>query len=79
MADPKKETSENLPTLNDTDVQSDLPEATNGKEEQQKASKTSRFMVPIGGKTYAVDAENASEAGKKARALYDKEEKETKK
>lgn len=69
---------ENLPTVNDTDVQTDLPEATDDTQETQEASDKDRFMVTLGGNVYSVDAKNSVEAGKKARALYDKETKEKK-
>lgn len=70
--------SENLPTINDTKVQDDLPEATDDSQETQQASDTERYMVTLGGQVYAVDAKNSVEAGKKARALYDKDQKENK-
>lgn len=70
--------SENLPTINDTDVQTDLPEATDDSQEVQKASDTEKYMVTLGGRVYAVEAKDSTEAGKKARKLYDKETKETK-
>jgi hypothetical protein len=70
--------SENLPTVNDTDVQTDLPEATDDSQERQEASDTEKFMVTLGGRVYAVEAKDSTEAGKKARKLYDKDTKETK-
>lgn len=70
--------SENLPTINDNEVQTDLPEATDDSQETQTASDTERFMVTLGGRVYAVDAKDSTEAGKKARKMYDKETKETK-
>jgi len=69
---------ENLPTINDTEVQTDLPEATDDSQEHQEASDTETYMVTLGGKVYSVKAKNSVEAGKKARSLYDKETKETK-
>lgn len=70
--------SENLPTVNDNAVQDDLPEATDDSQEHQTASDTEKFMVTLGGKVYSVEAKDSTEAGKKARKLYDKETKETK-
>lgn len=70
--------SENLPTINDNDVQDDLPEATDDSQEHQTASDTERFMVTLGGNVYAVDAKDSTEAGKKARKLFDKDQKEKK-
>jgi len=70
--------AENLPTINDTAVQSDLPEATDGSKETQEATEFETFMVTLGGRVYSVKARNSVEAGKKAQAKFDKETKETK-
>lgn len=67
----------NLPTVNDTDVQTDLPEATDGSKEHQTASDELSYMVTLGGNVYSVMAKDSTEAGKKARKLFDAE-KETK-
>lgn len=69
--------SENLPTVNDTAVQDDLPEATDDSQERQEASEYEPYMVTLGGQVYSVKARNSTEAGKKARKLYDAEQKET--
>ena len=70
--------AENLPTVNDTAVQTDLPEATDDSQEKQEASEYETFMVTLGGRVYSIKARNSVEAGKKAQAKYDKETKETK-
>ncbi len=75
---PVTEPAENLPTINDNDVQTDLPEATDDSKVTQKGSSTEKFMVTLGGNVYSVEAKDSVEAGKKARKLYDKETKETK-
>lgn len=70
--------AENLPTINDTDVQTDLPAATDDSKVTQTGEGQETFMVTLGGRVYSVKARNSVEAGKKARAQYDKETKETK-
>lgn len=70
--------SENLPTVNDNAVQDDLPEASDDSQERQTASDTEKFMVTLGGNVYAVEAKDSTEAGKKARKLFDKDQKEKK-
>lgn len=77
MAEAKEQAQneENLPTLNDTDVQTDLPEATDDSKETQTGEGQETFMVTLGGNTYSVKARNSVEAGKKARKLYDEEQK----
>jgi hypothetical protein len=70
--------AENLPTINDTAVQTDLPEATDGSQRTDEASEYETFMVTLGGRVYSIKARNSVEAGKKAQAKYEKETKETK-
>lgn len=68
----------NLPTINDTEVQTDLAPATDDSQETQTGEGLDTFMVTLGGKVYAVKAHNSVEAGKKAQEKFDKETKETK-
>jgi len=67
----------NLPTVNDTEVQTDLPPATDDSQEQQEASDFLPYMVTLGGDVFSVKARNSTEAGKKAQKLYDEKHKET--
>lgn len=71
-----EEQEPNLPTVNDTDVQTDLPPATDDSQEHQEGADYLPYMVTLGGNVYSVKARNSTEAGKKARKLFDEEQKE---
>jgi len=66
-----EEQEPNLPTVNDTDVQTDLPPATDDSQEHQEASDTLPYMVTIGGNVYSVQAKDSGDAAKKAQKLYE--------
>lgn len=78
MAEPKKQDEPNLPIINDTDVQTDLPPATDDSQVHQEASDYETYMVTLGGNVYSVKARNSVEAGKKATQLFNDSQKETK-
>jgi len=71
-----EEQEPNLPTVNDTDVQTDLPAATDDSQEHQKASDTLPYMVTLGGNVYSVQAKDSTDAAKQAQKLYEADEKE---
>lgn len=78
MSKPDEQEEPNLPTVNDTAVQTDLPEATDDSQEHQEASDTLPYMVTIGGNVYSVQAKDSTDAGKQAQKLYEADKKEKK-